>query len=188
MRLMVAIIVMSLPTPRMASACPLEDMFRFCIVYGDRLDILHQGAAQGRWALYQGDKRTPPLSGPFTGNELSTMPSRLQFFVSYQNYTDLFSSTCSLNFAAATIKKEVDALRCSPPELADFEAALSAASLGKLTKERRPNGATYLIEGHHRWMTAFVSNEDAAQGLVNGWVETSVLHPDRTTAARPGIR
>ncbi len=180
--------LMSLPGSGMASACPLEDMFRLCIVNGDRLDILHQGAMQGRWTLYQGGKRAAPLSRPFTGNELYTMPSGLQFFVNYQQYTDLLSSTCSLNFAAASMKKNLDALRCSVSELADFEAALSAASLGKVTRERKSNGTSYLIEGRHRWITAFVSNEDIAQGLVNGWVETTALRPDSLTAARPDIR
>jgi hypothetical protein len=130
----------------------------------------------------------PPLGGPFTGNDLYTMPSGLQFFVSYQNYTQLYSSTCSLNFMGASLANSAEHLHCSSPQLEAFEKALEQASLGRVTKEARQSGATYLLESDHRWITAVVSNEDASQGLVNGWVETSVAQPGIAPVPQPGIR
>jgi hypothetical protein len=162
-------------------------MFKLCIANGDRLTALHEGVRQGSWKLQPGATYATPLSEPSTGNELYTMPSGLQFFVSYQNYASLFSSTCSLNFLAATMNADAETLRCSAPQLEAFEASLKSASLGEITKESKQTGTTYLIEGEHRWTTVFVSNEDPAKGFVNGWVETSVLQPNRSMAARPDI-
>lgn len=188
MRFLVVSILLSLSSLGTAMACPLDDLFRLCIANGNSLAALHQGVKQGSWTLQPGASYTSPLSEPSTGNELYTMPSGLQFFVSYQNYTSLFSATCSLNFVAATMKDGVEALHCSAPQQEAFEAALAAASLGTVTKEMKPKGATYLIEGAYRWITAFVSTEDISKGFVNGWVETSVLQPNSTMASRPDIQ
>jgi hypothetical protein len=160
-------------------------MFKLCIAHGGGLAALHEGVRQGSWKLQPGAIHTAPLSEPSTGNELYTMPSGLQFFVSYQNYTNLFSSTCSFNFVPATTKDGAEALHCTVPQLEAFETKLEAASLGKITKENKSTGTTYLIEGDHRWITAVVSNEDISQGFVNGWVETSVVQPYTDMASRP---
>jgi hypothetical protein len=187
MRLPVVSLLLSLSSMGTALACPLDDMFKLCIASGGSLSALHQGVKQGNWTLQPGAVYASSLSAPSTGNELYTMPSGLQFFVNYQNYTNLFSSTCSLNFTGATMKRGVEDLHCSAPQLAAFEKALEEAPLGKITKEDKATGTTYLIEGEHRWLTAFVSTEDISQGQVNGWVETSVAQPNKSMAFGPDI-
>ncbi|ARQ09186.1 hypothetical protein NXC12_CH01108 [Rhizobium etli] len=66
-------------------------------------------------------------------------------------------------------------MSCSNAELEAFEAGLSAASLGRITKERRQSGTAYLIEGQNSWLAVIVAQDAKRKEILNTWVEISVV-------------
>ncbi|RUM24633.1 hypothetical protein EFQ99_17365 [Rhizobium vallis] len=110
------------------------------------------------------------------------MPSGLRFAMVYREFQSFLSTTCSIELLPALAKDDSRGLRCSNAEIDAFETALSAASLGTITKERRQSGTALLIEGPNTWMTVVLADINggtadvsAQQRLLNPWVETSVL-------------
>ncbi|WP_259665984.1 hypothetical protein [Rhizobium lentis] len=155
------------------SACPLNDTLKLCVLSGQNLTALHSGIDRGDWTV---DKPSPvvnPTPEPRTGRELYTMPSGLQFALYYQEYRNLFSATCSLDYFGALGADRSKDLRCSSAEIEAFEAGLSAASVGAVTTERKESGTAYLIEGQNTWMKVVVAGNP--KDPLNTWVETSVL-------------
>ncbi|NKL35581.1 hypothetical protein GFL49_17620 [Rhizobium leguminosarum bv. viciae] len=104
------------------------------------------------------------------------MPSGLRFVLFYQEYRNLFSASCTIDLFPAVAKVGPENWLCSNAELEAFEAGLSAASLGQITKEhRQESGTAYLIEGPSTWLKVVVADGGTQKGLLNAWVETSVL-------------
>lgn len=101
------------------------------------------------------------------------MSSGLRFSLYYQEFRNLFSATCALDYFGALAANRSEDLRCSSAEFEAFEAGLSAASVGSVTTERKESGTAYLIEGQNTWMKIVVGGK--RNDLLNTWVETSVL-------------
>nr|WP_210273412.1 hypothetical protein [Rhizobium leguminosarum] len=157
-----------------AVACPLDDTLKLCVLNGRSLAALHSGVDRGDWKVDAISSPVNSISEPRTGSEIYTMPSGQRFAIYFQEYQNLFSANCSFDFLLALGKGGQEGMRCSNAELEAFEAGLSAASLGRVTKERRQSGTAYLVEGQNTWMTVVVTHNGTPQDVSNTWVETSV--------------
>lgn len=175
MRFFTALVIAIVFSQVGAAAWPLNDTLKLCVLNGRSLAALHSGVDRGDWTVEPHSSPVNPISEPRTGSELYTMPSGLRFSLLYREFRNLFSATCSLDFLSALAANGQEGLRCSNAELEAFEAALSAASLGPITKERRESGTAYLIEGQSTWMMVAISDSGTQQDVSNAWVETSVL-------------
>ncbi|MGR9196054.1 hypothetical protein [Rhizobium leguminosarum] len=171
MRFFAALVIAILLSGEGAVACTLNDTLKLCVLNGRSLAALHSGVDRGDWAVEAPSSPVNSTSEPRTGSEQYTMPSGLRFAMYYQEYRNLFSATCSLDYFGVLAADRSEDLRCSSAEFEAFEAGLSAASLGSVTKDRKESGMAYLIEGENTWMTVVVVGKD----LLNIWVETSVL-------------
>jgi hypothetical protein len=175
-RFFAALVVAVLLSGEAGAVCPLDDTLKLCVLNGRSLAALHSGADHGDWAVEALSSPVNPISEPRTGSELYTMPSGLRFALHYQEYRNLFSASCTIDIFPAVAKAGPENWRCSNAELEAFEAGLSAASLGSITKEHRPkSGTAYLIESPSAWMTVVVADGGTQKGMLNAWVETSVL-------------
>ncbi|QSZ22130.1 MULTISPECIES: hypothetical protein [unclassified Rhizobium] len=175
MRLIAALAIIIISSQVGAVACPLDDTLKLCVLNGRSLAALHSGVDRGDWKVDAISSPPNASSEPRTGSEVYTMPSGQRFAMLFREYRNLFSATCSFNFVLALGKGGQEGMHCSNVELEAFEAGLSAASLGQITKERRQSGTAYLIEGQNTWMTVVVTNSGTPQDVSNAWVETSVV-------------
>ncbi|ANM03256.1 hypothetical protein AMC78_CH01119 [Rhizobium phaseoli] len=173
MRFLAAAVIAILMSGEGAAACPLNDTLKLCVLNGQNLAALHSGVEQGDWTV---DKPSPvvnPTAEPRTGQELYTMSSGLRFSLYYQEFRDLYSATCALDYFGVLADNRSEDLRCSSAEFEAFEAGLAAASVGSVTTDRKESGTAYLIEGENTWMKVVVVGK--RNDLLNTWVETSVL-------------
>ncbi|WP_245277455.1 hypothetical protein [Rhizobium leguminosarum] len=171
MRFFAALVIAILLSGEGAVACTLNDTLKLCVLNRRSLAALHSGVDRGDWTVEAPSSPVNSTSEPRTGSEQYTMPSGLRFAMYYQEYRNLFSAACSLDYFGVLAADRSEDLRCSSAEFEAFEAGLSAASLGSVTKDRKESGMAYLIEGENTWMTVVVVGKD----LLNIWVETSVL-------------
>ncbi|WP_206427897.1 hypothetical protein [Rhizobium sp. CIAT894] len=175
MRFFAALTIAILSSQVQAVACPLDDTLKLCVLNGRSLSALHSGVDRGDWKVDAISSPVNAISEPRTGREIYTMPSGQRFAIYFQEYQNLFSSNCSFDFFLALGKGGQEGMRCSNAELEAFEAGLSAASLGRITKERRQGGTAYLIEDRNAWVTVVVTDSGTPQDVSNAWVETSVV-------------
>lgn len=175
MRFIAALVTAAVFSQGEAAACSLNDVLKLCVMSGDSVAALHEGVDRGDWTPKANSDLARPASAPRSGSEQYTMASGLPFFVQYKEFKGLFSAVCGLNFPLALAAKGKEGLSCSVDELADFETALTKASLGTVTKENWTAGTAYLIEGQSRWTTVVVASGSAPQDAWNIWVETSAL-------------
>ncbi|RFB97873.1 hypothetical protein B5K08_05825 [Rhizobium leguminosarum bv. trifolii] len=175
MRFFAALAIVIMSSKVGAVACPLDDTLKLCVLNGRSLAALHSGVDRGDWKVDASFSPVNGISEPRTGSEVYTMPSGQRFGMLYRDFQNLFSATCSFDFLSALGKGGQDGMRCSNAELEAFEAGLSAASVGRITKERRQSGTAYLIEGQNTWMTVVVTSSGTPQDVSNAWVETSVV-------------
>jgi hypothetical protein len=165
------VLLMALSSGRVF-ACALDDVLKLCIANGGSLAALRSGAERGDWKETEFSLQAASAPSPIYGHEHYTMPSGFRFFVTFQNYRRLFSSTCSLDFVHALTMKENR--ECSPKRLEAFEAALKEAAPGTVSKQVTETGIVYLVEGERQWLTV-VTQSNAEGSPTNVWVEMSVL-------------
>ncbi|WP_245303159.1 hypothetical protein [Rhizobium esperanzae] len=155
-----------------AVACPLDDTLKLCVLNGRSQVALHDGAGRGDWKVEAISSPVNATSEPRTSSEVYTMPNGQRFSMLYRDFQKFFSATCSLDYLQGLAENR---LSCSNAELEAFEAGLSAASLGRITKERRQSGTAYLIEGQNSWLAVIVAQDANHKEIFNTWVEISVV-------------
>ncbi|ANL96954.1 hypothetical protein AMC79_CH01123 [Rhizobium phaseoli] len=172
-RFLAAAVIAILMSGEGAAACPLNDTLKLCVLNGQNLAALHSGVEQGDWTVDEPSPVVNPTAEPRTGHELYTMSSGLRFSLYYQEFRNLYSATCALDYFGVLADNRSEDLRCSSAEFEAFEAGLAAASVGSVTTDRKESGTAYLIEGENTWMKVVVVGK--RNDLLNTWVETSVL-------------
>ncbi len=174
MRFLIALVVAIASSNGVVVACPLVDVLKLCVATDASINALAKGAEQGDWTVKVLSSPPDPTSRPVLGSGLYTMPSGLEFFISYRDYKDFFSSHCELNFVMALAKGE-DRVICTSDEFKAFETALSQTSVDGVTKVTSNSGTAFLLERPNMWVTVVLAISTGEQKPLNVWVETSKL-------------
>jgi len=174
LRILIVFVIAILSSYVAAGACPLNDVLKLCVAHGASLNALDKGVEDGDWTV-KGLSSPSGSSRPASGSSLYTLPSGRQFFFSYRDYKDFFSSHCELNYIMAFGANGGEGMSCSSDEFKAFENSISALSMSTVTKETKASGTALLVERPNSWMTVVLATTQGPQKPFNVWVEISVL-------------